>query len=69
MGQNQPGEYKDTLQVQDRVDKQATLSIIVCNIQTIGENEDQEWIVSMRCAPLLAWWRQVASQRLPKRFI
>jgi hypothetical protein len=37
MGQNQPGEYKDTLQVQDRADKQATLSIIVCNIQTIGE--------------------------------
>jgi hypothetical protein len=37
MGRNLPNELKDTLQVQDRADKQATLSIIVCNIQTIGE--------------------------------
>ena len=37
MGRNLPGEHKDTLQVPDRADKQATLFIIVCNIQTICE--------------------------------
>lgn len=41
MGRNLPGEHKDTLQVQDRADKQATLSNIVCNIQTIGEKRGQ----------------------------
>jgi len=39
MGRNLPNEYKDTLQVPDRVDKQATLFIIVCKIQTIGEKK------------------------------
>jgi len=37
MGRNLPNELKDTLQVLARTDKQATLFIIVCNIQTIGE--------------------------------
>ena len=37
MGRTLPVEHTDTLQAPDRADKQATLSIIVCNIQTIGE--------------------------------
>ena len=37
MGQTLPGERKETLQLLKQRDKQATLSIIVCNIQTIGE--------------------------------
>ena len=69
MGRNQPGEHKDTLQVQDRADKQATLSIIVCNIQTIGEKGGlgMDRFDAMRAFARVV--KQGASQRLPKRFI
>ncbi|WP_227589561.1 hypothetical protein, partial [Klebsiella pneumoniae] len=55
LGRNQPGECKGTVQRRDRADKQATLSLIVCNIQTIDERQDKKWMVSMQCAPLLGW--------------